>query len=89
MHLDLAFIMHVEVPWLPGSHNAQTKVSNPPKNIKARKPVALPSMEAGRGAFGLSSPAFMLVAGIAEDFLLLVFEMSDPIALTPQAAKGR
>lgn len=49
-------------------------------------------MEAGRGAFsllGLSSPALMLVAGTAEDFLLGLFEMSDPIALTPQATKGR
>lgn len=49
-------------------------------------------MEAGRGAFGLlgvSSPALMLMAGTAEDFFLGLFEMSDPIALTPQAAKGR
>lgn len=49
-------------------------------------------MEAGRGAFGLldlSSPPLMLVAGIAEDLLLRLFEMSDSIALTPQAAKER
>lgn len=49
-------------------------------------------LEAEREAFGLiglSSPALMLMAGIAEDFLLRLFEMSDPISLTPQAAKGR
>lgn len=49
--------------------------------------MALPSLEARRGAFGLSSHALILVAGIAEDFSLRLLEMSDPIPLTPQGCQ--